>query len=64
MSLFGLDGPVHCWSEIQRELVGSAPRGRGELDNFFNRLKMVGDNPALHMSYVERGYSMVVGGTA
>ena len=25
---------------------------------------MVGDDPALHRSYVERGYSVVVGGTA
>ena len=59
-----LIGESVCWSKIQRGLVGPALRGRGERDKFFNRLKMVGDDPALHRSYVERGYSVVVGGTA
>ena len=44
-------------------LVGTALRGRGERDYFFNNLKMVGDDPALHR-YVEQGYSVVVSGTA
>ena len=68
-----LSGESVCWSETQRGLVVPALRGRGKQDNFFNRLskiifstgwKLVGDDPALHRSYVERGYSMVVGGTA
>ena len=45
-------------------LVGPALRGRGERYKFFNRLKMVGEDPALHRSYVERVYGVVVGGTA
>ena len=57
-------GESVCWSKIQLGLVGSALRGRGERDKFFNRLKMVGDDPALHRSYVERGCSVAVGGTA
>ena len=32
--------------------------------SFSTGWKMVGDDPALHRSYVERGYSVVVGGTA
>ena len=41
-------------------LVGPALRGRGERDKFFNRLKMVGDDPVLRSSYVELGNSVVV----
>ena len=59
-----LIGESVCWSKIQHGLVGPALRGRGERDQFFNWLKMVGDDLALHRSYVERGYSMVIGGTA
>ena len=32
--------------------------------SFSTGRKMVEDDPALHRSYVERGYSVVVGGTA
>ena len=34
-----LIGESVCWSKIQRGLVGPALRGRGERDEFFNRLK-------------------------
>ena len=34
-----LIGESLCWSNIQRGLVGPALRGRGEQDQFFNRLK-------------------------
>ena len=46
------------WSKIQRGLVGPALRGRVERDQFFSQLKMVGDDPALHRSYVEQGQSL------
>ena len=59
-----LIGESVCWSKIQRGLVGPALRGRGERDKFSTGWKMVRGDPALHRSYVERGYSVVTGGTA
>ena len=59
-----LIGESVYWYKTQRGLVGPALRGRGERDKFSTGWKTVGDYPALHRSYVARGYSVVVGGTA
>ena len=50
-------------SKIQRGLVGPTLRGRGDGDKFFNWLKNGPDDPALHRTFVERGYSVMVGDT-
>ena len=53
-----------CWSKIQRGWSGPLWEVVVSRISFSTGRIMVEDDPALHRSYVERGYSVMVGGTA